>query len=277
MTPKDFANLADLVLRRSGLVLTPGKNALAASKLNPVARRFGFRDSTALLRELPYPSEELARAITEALTTNDTAFFRDGTAFAFLARQALPELVRARAASKRIRIWCAAVSTGQEAYSLATVIDEMGLAPLGWKIDLIGTDLNESAIARAKEGVYASYEIERGLSPRLLERYFTEENGQWRVVDRLRRMVTFRTFNLLDHFGWLGEIDIVLCRNVLLYFEPGERAEVHAKLTSVLAPDGYLFLGDTETAPYHVVRDPTVRGLYVSPRGLQRNLRRLAG
>jgi chemotaxis protein methyltransferase CheR len=277
VTSNDFAHLADLVCRRSGLVLTPGKKALAQAKLSPVARRFGFRDTAALLRELPYPSEELARAVTEALTTNDTAFFRDHSAFAFLARHALPELVRARAASKRIRIWCAAASTGQEAYSLATILDEMGLVALGWKIDLIATDLNEGAIARAKEGLYASYEIERGLPQQLLERYFADENGQWRVVDRLRRMVTFRSFNLLDHFGWLGEIDIVLCRNVLLYFEPGERTEVHAKLATTLAPDGYLFLGDAETAPCQFVRARGVRGLYVSPRGQQRNLRRLAG
>jgi len=173
--------------------------------------------------------------------------------------------------------WCAAASTGQEVYSLATILDEMGLAALGWKIDLIATDLNEGAIARAKEGLYASYEIERGLPPQVLERYFAEEKGQWRVADRLRRMVTFRSFNLLDHFGWLGEIDIVLCRNVLLYFEPGERAEVHAKLATTLAPDGYLILGDAEAAPYHFVGAQSLRGLYVNPRGQQRNLRRLAG
>src|SRR5271156_5622959 len=272
MTPNDFTNLADLVRRRSGLVLTPEKKTLAGNRLSPVARRFGFRDTAALLRELPYPSEELARAVTEALTTNDTAFFRDHVVFDFLARHALPGFVRARTASKRIRIWCAAASTGQEVYSLATILDEMGLAALGWKIDLIATDLNEGAIARAKEGLYASYEIERGLPPHVLERYFAEENGQWRVVDRLRRMVTFRSFNLLDHFGWLGEIDIVLCRNVLLYFEPGERAEVHAKLATTLAPDGYLILGDAEAAPYHFVGAQSLRGLYVNPRGQQRNL-----
>lgn len=277
MTPSDFSNLADLVSRRSGLVLTSGKKALAQTRLHPVARRFGFRDTAALLRELPYPSEELARAITEALTTNDTAFFRDHAVFAFLARHALPELIRARASTRRIRIWCAAASTGQEAYSLATILDEMGLAALGWKIDLIATDLNDSAIARAKEGLYASYEIERGLPQQLLERYFVEEKGQWRVADRLRRMVTFRSFNLLDHFGWLGEIDIALCRNVLLYFEAGERAEVYAKLATTLASDGYLFLGDAETAPHQFVRARGVRGLYVNPRGQQRSLRRLAG
>ena len=272
MTPHDFANLADLVRRRSGLVLTPEKKTLAGSRLSPVARRFGFRNTTQLLAELPYPSEELARAVTEALTTNDTAFFRDSSVFNFLAREALPALLHNRSVSKRIRIWCAAVSTGQEAYSLAMILDEMQLAAQGWKIDLIASDLNESAIARAKEGVYAPYEIERGVPTKTLERYFAKQGRQWRVVDRLRRTVAFRTFNLLDHFGWLGEIDIILCRNVLIYFEPGVRNEIHKKLRDALAPDGYLILGDTESSVGHFAPAKSVRGLYVNPRGQQRRL-----
>lgn len=272
MTPQDFTNLSELVRRRSGLILTPEKKTLAGNRLAPVARRFGFRNTTQLLAELPYPSEELARAITEALTTNDTAFFRDSAVFHFLSHEALPALLHNRTASKRIRIWCAAVSTGQEAYSLATILDEMQLSARGWKIDLIGTDISESAIARAREGVYAPYEIERGLPQHVLERYFVEERRKWRVADRLRRMVTFRTFNLLDHFGWLGEIDIVLCRNVLLYFEDGVRNEIHKKLREVLAPDGYLILGETESSVGHFTPAKTVRGFYRNPRA-----RKLAG
>jgi chemotaxis protein methyltransferase CheR len=272
MTPHDFDNLADLVRRRSGLVLTPEKKTLAGSRLNPVARRFGFRNTTQLLAELPYPSEELAHAVTEALTTNDTSFFRDSTVFHFLAHEALPALLHHRSVSKRIRIWCAAVSTGQEAYSLATILDEMQLIAQGWKIDLIATDLSERAIARAKDGVYAAYEIERGLPASVRDRYFAKDGKQWRVVDRVRRMVTFRTFNLLDHFGWLGEIDIVLCRNVLIYFEPGMRNDIHAKLRDALAPDGYLILGDTESSIGHFAPARSVRGLYVNPRGQQRRL-----
>jgi len=270
VTPSDFTHLADLVRRRSGLVLTPEKKTLAGNRLAPVARRFGFRSTAQLLAELPYPSEELARAITEAMTTNDTSFFRDGAVFKFLAEEALPTLVRNRGASKRLRLWCAAVSTGQEAYSLAMILDEMKLAAKGWKIDLIATDLNESAIARARDGLYAPYEIERGLSSDILERHFVKEGRQWRVADRLRRMVTFRAFNLLDHFGWLGEIDIVLCRNVLLYFESRTRADIHGKLREALAADGYLILGDAETSIGHFMPAESVRGLYVNPRGLRR-------
>lgn len=261
MTPQDFAHLSDLVCRRSGLVLTSEKNTLIASRLNPVAKRFGFRDATTLLAELPHPSEELAQAITEAMTTNETSFFRDERAFEFLAHATLPALVRSHAASKRIRIWCAAVSTGQEAYSLAAVLDDTGLSRLGWKFDLIATDLNESAIARARVGLYTPYEVERGLPEHFQRRHFAKEGGQWRVSERLRRMVMFRPFNLLDHFGWLGEIDVIFCRNVLLYFEPGSRAEVHAKLAATLASDGYLFLGETEHAPEDFIA--AARGVYL--------------
>jgi len=248
VTPEQFAKLSDLLLRRCGLVLPPEKKALARSRLKPVVQRFGFRDTTELLAELPYPSEKLARAITEAMATNETSFFRDPAAFEFLACSALPAIARARGQRRRIRIWCAAASTGQEIYSLAMIVDESGLAAQGWKIDLIATDLSEAAIARAEEGLYAPYEIERGLEPARLDRYFASETGQWRVADRLRHMVTFRVFNLLDHFGWLGEVDLILCRNVLFYFESHAKTLVQAKLADALAPDGYLFLGDNESA-----------------------------
>jgi chemotaxis protein methyltransferase CheR len=263
VTPQDFANLSDLVHRRSGLVLTSGKTALVESRLHPVAKRFGFRDANALMAELPHPSEELARAITEAMTTNETSFFRDVAAFEFLMATVLPALVRARAPARRLRIWCAACSTGQEAYSLAAILDDLGLSQHGWKIDLIASDLSESAIARAKWGMYTPYEVERGLPEQVLRRHFVKEAGQWRVADRLRRTVAFRTFNLLDHFGWLGDVDLVLCRNVLLYFDPGTRAEIHAKLADTLATDGYLLLGDNENASDEFVA--AARGVFAKP------------
>jgi chemotaxis protein methyltransferase CheR len=276
VTPKDYAKLSDLVRRHSGIVLTPGKSALAKSRLKNVVQRFGFRDTAALMGELPYPSEELARAITEAMTTNETSFFRDRTTFEFLMRTALPMLVRARAhrEARRLRIWCAAASTGQEAYSVAAAIEDAGLPRLGWKIDLIATDLHEGAVARARDGFYATHEIERGLPKETLYRYFAPEDGQWRASDRVRRMIAFRTFNLLDHFGWLGEMDIVLCRNVLLYLDPGARAEILAKLAETLAPDGYLFLGASERASDHFAS--AARGVYTKARVARRMPLRLA-
>lgn len=263
MTIPDLANLADLVRRRSGIALTPDKWSLARSRLKPVAALYGFRDVEALLAELPYPPEELAAAITEAMTTSETSFFRNDEAFAFLAERALPALAAARTRSRRIRLWCAAAATGQEAYSLAMLLEDAGLMSGGWRIDLIATDFSEVALGRAREGLYAGHEIARGLPADMRRRFFVPEGDHWRVAGRLRRAVTFRNFNLLDHFGWLGEIDIVLCRNVLFYFEPAMKAEVHAKLAAALAPDGYLFLGESETPSDHFAPLEGARGIFV--------------
>lgn len=248
MDARDFANLADLLRRRSGLLLTPEKIALVESRLAPVVRRFGFKTEAALLAELPYPSEELAEAVTEAMTTNETSFFRDRAFFDSFAKSLLPALLAARAECRRIRIWCAAAATGQEAYSLAMILDEAEVLARGWKVDLIATDLSAAAIARAKAGLYSQFEVQRGLTPKSLQRHFARDGEQWRINDRLRRMIAFRTFNLLDHFGWLGQIDAILCRNVLIYIEPLAKASIFTKLAEILAPDGFLLLGNSELA-----------------------------
>lgn len=267
MTPDAFADLADMLRRRSGLVLTPDKLALARSRLAPVAELFGFRSVAALLAEFPHPREEMAQAVTEAMTTNETSFFRDREPFVHFRDVVLPALTTARAHTRRVRIWCAAVSTGQEAYSLAMILDEAALAGFDWRIDLIATDLSAGAIARAKEGVYSQFEVQRGLPIQSLLKHFTQDGNQWRVSDRLRRMVSFRTFNLLDDFGWLGEIDVVFCRNVLLYFDAQAKAAVFAKLGDILAPDGTLVLGTTESAESFAAVPEAPRGFFVRPRG----------
>ncbi|MGB8363014.1 MAG: CheR family methyltransferase [Rhizomicrobium sp.] len=267
MDLRDFANLADLLRRRSGLLLTPDKAALAQSRLGPVAQLFGFKDAAALLAELPYPSEELARAVTEAMMTNETSFFRDRAFFDSFSRSILPALLGARALRRRLRIWCAAVATGQEAYSLAMILDDAALAARGWKIDLTATDISAAAIARAEEGLYSAFEVQRGLSTRSLVRHFSREGESWRINDRLRRMIAFRTFNLLDDFGWLGEIDVIVCRNVLLYIEPLARAAILARLAATLADDGYLLLGSNEQASDHFVSATGGCGHYFKPRG----------
>jgi chemotaxis protein methyltransferase CheR len=247
MTPADLANLADLLHRRSGLVVTADKARLIESKLAPVARRFGFRDCGALFAELPYPPEELARAITEAMTTNESSFFRDRAPFEYFRDVMVPALCLARADKRRLRIWCAAAACGQEVYSLAMLLDEMELAAQGWKIDLIATDLSAEAIARAKEGLYSQYEVQRGLPVQLLLNHFVQDGTNWRIAERLRRMVSFGTFNLLDHYGWLGEMDVIFCRNALIYFDAHTKQTVIAKLAETLASDGYLVLGAKES------------------------------
>jgi chemotaxis protein methyltransferase CheR len=274
--PQDFSNLADLLRRRSGLMLTPDKVALAKSRLAPVAHRFGFRSATALLAELPYPSEEVASAITEVMTTNETSFFRDRAFFDSFSKSILSPLLGVRAERRRLRIWCAAVATGQEAYSLAMLLDEADLVGQGWKIDLIATDISAAAIARARDGLFLPFEVQRGLPVKALNSHFSRDGEQWRVNDRLRRMIAFRTFNLLDHFGWLGEIDAILCRNVLLYIEPRTRAEICAKLADTLAADGHLLLGNSEHISGHLVQAKGGRSHYIKPQGGAHRAPRLA-
>jgi chemotaxis protein methyltransferase CheR len=256
-----LAHLADLLHRRSGLVIGADKARLIESKLAPVAERFGFKSCAAMLAQLPYPPEELAEAITDAMTTNESSFFRDRAVFDHFRDRIVPALCAARKAKRRLRIWCAAAAAGQEPYSLAILLDEMGLAAEGWKIDLIATDLSGAAIARARQGVYSQYEAQRGLSAQNLVNNFTQEGANWRIAERHRRMVSFRRFNLLDHYGWLGEIDAIFCRNVLIYFDTHTKAAVLDKMEAALAPDGYLLLGAKESAGGHWHAD-RVRGAY---------------
>jgi chemotaxis protein methyltransferase CheR len=244
---EDFAFLARLLRRRSGLSLTPAKNALVERRLAPVMRRFGFKDAAGLVRELRLGQETLARAVTEAVTVHDTSFFRDEALFLRFKNRLLPALLRERAHSRRLRIWSAACATGQEAYSIAMILDGLGLAAQGWTIDLIATDLSTAAIARAEEGRYDAEEMARGLDDGRRARWFRASGEQWRVAGHLRRMVDFRVFNLLDSYGWLDDLDFVFCRNVLLYFDRAAKISVLERMADTLAPDGLLLLGETET------------------------------
>lgn len=263
MNPADFEFLSAFLKRRSGFVLAPGKSDMVRSKLDPVANRFGFRNVDGLLAELRHEPEELSRAVTEAMTVNESSFFRDPDCFEYLKAAVIPSLLKARASMRRLRIWSAACSSGQEAYSLAILLDQMKLAERGWKVDLIATDLSSEMVARARDGLYLDYEVGRGLSAQMLLQYFTQSGNQWRVCDRLRRMVSFRPFNLLDSFGWLGQIDIVFCRNVLLYFDAQERFYTQERMTRVLAPDGYLVLGAAEECTSDaLVTTGNVRGMF---------------
>lgn len=246
MRAADFHFVAELVNRRSGMVLPGEKLHLAQSRLLPVARRFGFRDLEAMLADLRHAPESLASAVVEALAIHDTSFFRDRAAFEHFRVAILPPLLASRMRERRLRLWCAGASTGQEPYSLAMLLAEVGLS--GWRVELIATDLSEAAIARARDGVYSQAEVKRGLRAREIATHFIPEGEAWRIAERVRRMVTFRVFNLLDDFGWLGELDVIFCRNVLMYFDPRSKAAVLEKLAAVLAPGGCLVLGASETA-----------------------------
>jgi chemotaxis protein methyltransferase CheR len=268
MLAADVAYLAQLLKRRTGIAINPLKTSQIAARLAPVARRFGFRNTDELLRELPHARESMLRPVIEAMTTNDTWFFRDRSPFEHFREIVLPDLMARRARSKKLRIWCAAASTGQEAYTLAMLLNEAGFAKDGWTVELVATDINSECIARAKEGLYTSFEVQRGLNIKRLIAHFTQEDDRWRISDALRRMVKFRTFNLLDDYGAFGEMDIVFCRNVLLYFEPQTKARILDRLADILAPDGYLVVGTAEM-PHEASGAfeplPDNRGLYIKP------------
>lgn len=224
LSQEDFLFLARLLRRRSGLSLTPEKLSLVERRLIPVMRRFGFRSTTGLVAELRHGRDSLAAAVTEAVTVNETSFFRDAKVFDHFAKVLLPGMLAMRGTSRRLRIWCAAASSGQEAYSIAMVLDDLGLAAAGWSVDLIATDLSREAIARAAEGRYDALEMARGLDEDQRTRWFRHEGEHWCVAPHLRRMVDFRAFNLLDSLGWLDDLDFVFCRNVLFYFDRAARA-----------------------------------------------------
>jgi chemotaxis protein methyltransferase CheR len=246
MTPDDFAFLARLLRRRSGLSLSLDKMSLVESRLETVMRRFDFREAGTLIRELRLGREALAEAVTEAMTVNETSFFRDTVQFQRLRDRVMPHLLVTRAETRRLRIWSAAAASGQEAYSIAILLLELGLAREGWTIDLVATDLSAQAIARAQQGRYAACEVERGLDESLLARHFRKDGQDWVAGDALRRLVSFRRFNLLDSFGWLDDLDLVFCRNVLMYFDAATRADVLERMADSMVSDGVLLLGENE-------------------------------
>ena len=269
ITGAEFDFIVETLKARSGLALTDDRMSMVVGRLVPVARHFGFRNLHELVAELRAGRREtLVRAVTEAMTTNESSFFRDKAAFDHIRLALLPELVARRAASRRLRIWSAAASTGQEVYSMAMLLDDMRLAQNGWKIELLATDINSASLARAKTGLYSQFEVQRGLPVPQLVQHFTQDGEQWRIDAALRRMVTFRNFNLLDPFDKLGHFDIVLCRNVLIYFDSPTKQGVLKKLNGVLSEDGHLILGATEsTVGISNAFEPVAnaRGFYLKP------------
>lgn len=263
MAPDDFETLARLLRRRSGLALTPAKADLLKDRLAPVMRRYGFRDLPTLVANVRLGHEALAEAIAEAMTVNETSFFRDPGQFERLKSVVLPHLIEARGTDRRLRLWSAACAAGQEVYSLAMMLEEMDLS--GWRIELIATDFSAAAIGRAQAGCYSAFEMQRGLSAERTARHFRAQGRNWAIDERLTRMVRFRRFNLLDSYGWLDDVDVILCRNVLMYFDPATRTQILERMADTLAPGGALFLGESENGelmPPHFCAWPGVPGAY---------------
>ena len=248
MNNDDFDILSALVRDRSGLVLARDKTYLLESRLLPVARKWNRKslsELAALLRGKP--DALLVRDIVEAMTTNESFFFRDIKPFDQFKAFVLPTILKARAASKTIRIWSAACSSGQEPYSLAMILTEQRAQLAGWRIEILATDLSTEILDKAQAGMYSQFEVQRGLPIQLLVKYFKQQGDRWQVDEAIRKMVQFRPFNLLDDMAPLGRFDVVFCRNVLIYFDQPTKASVLGKIGRQMAPDGYLYLGGAET------------------------------
>ncbi len=267
MTPAEFEFLRDMLKSRSGLVVGEEKRYLLESRLLPVAREEGMESLGDLSRALMAAgSEPLRVKVTQAMTINESFFYRDKTPFENFREIMVPAMISSRRSMTRnLKIWCAAASTGQEPYSLAIEIQELESQLRGWKTSIIGTDLCEEVLEKAKAGLYSQFEVQRGLPIQLLVKYFKQTGSMWQIDSAIRSMVDYRHFNLLDDYAALGTFDIIFCRNVLIYFDPPTKREILARMAKRLQPDGYLVLGAAETVigisdDFQPV--PDSRGLY---------------
>ena len=266
MTDVEFDFLRSYLKTRSGLALSGEKRYLIESRLGPVCRRFNLATLHDLANALKNGRDvAMEKAVVEAMTTNETFFFRDRAPFDLFRDVLLPEAMARRAAQRRLRIWCAAASTGQEPYSLAMLLHEAAPRLAGWSVDLVATDLSTEVLEKAKAGLYSHFEVQRGLPVQLLIKHFEQVGEQWRIAANLRQMVDFRPLNLLQPFDGLGTFDIVYCRNVLIYFDAATKGDVLARIGASLAPDGALLLGAAETViglTDRLVPNARHRGLY---------------
>jgi len=280
VTPLDYDYLRKLVKERSGLVLSADKQYLVESRLLPVARKAGLSGLSELVQQIKAANaQSLVVEVVEAMMTNESFFFRDKLPFDHFRDTIIPSLVAARASQRRIRIWCAAASTGQEPYSLAMCLKELAPLVAGWRIDIVATDLSNEVLEKAKAGIYSQFEVQRGLPIHLLIKYFTQVGETWQIAPEIRAMVQFRPFNLLNDFGGLGMFDVVFCRNVLIYFDQPTKVGVLDRMARTAERDGYLVLGAAETVvgltdSFKPV--PERRGLYSPNTGVRAAAPRLA-
>jgi chemotaxis protein methyltransferase CheR len=271
VTPLDYDYLRKLLRERSGLVLSADKQYLVESRLLPVARKAALAGLTDLVQRLKGPnSEQFAIEVVEAMTTNESFFFRDKLPFEHFCDTIMPAMINQRAAQRRIRIWCAAASTGQEPYSLAMCLKEMGSLTAGWRIEIVATDLSNEVLEKAKAGIYSQFEVQRGLPIQLLVKYFSQVGDAWQIAPDIRAMVQYRSLNLLGDFAHLGVFDVVFCRNVLIYFDQETKSGVLERIARITDRDGYLVLGAAETVigltdSFRPVHDR--RGLYAPNAG----------
>ena len=265
MTPPDYEYLRKLLKDHSGLDLSADKQYLIESRLLPLSRKAGLSGISELVQKMKGGSTAIIAQVVEAMTTNETFFFRDKVPFDHFRDSIMPEILKARASRKSLRIWCAAGSTGQEPYSLAMCLKEMGAALAGWRVEILATDLSQEVIEKSKAGIYSQFEVQRGLPIQMLVKYFKQNGELWQINADVRAMIQHRPLNLLHDFSQLGVFDVIFCRNVLIYFDQETKIKIFDRLAKVVEPDGFLVLGAAETVvgltdafkPY-----PERRGLY---------------
>ena len=247
MNPPDYEYLRKLLKDHSGLDLSSDKQYLLESRLLPLARKSGLSSISDLVQKLKGGSTAITAQVVEAMTTNETFFFRDKTPFDHFRESIMPEMIKARANRKSIRIWCAAGSTGQEPYSLAMCLKEMGAALAGWRVEILATDLSQEVLEKSKAGIYSQFEVQRGLPIQMLVKYFKQVGEVWQINPELRAMIQHRPLNLLHDFSQLGVFDVIFCRNVLIYFDQDTKINIFNRLARQIEGDGFLVLGAAET------------------------------
>ena len=265
MTPPDYEYLRKLLKDHSGLDLSADKQYLIESRLLPLSRKCGIAGISELVQKMKGGAATIVSQVVEAMTTNETFFFRDKVPFDHFRDSIMPEVLKTRAARKSIRIWCAAGSTGQEPYSLAMSLKEMSAALAGWRVEIIATDLSQEVLEKSKSGMYSQFEVQRGLPIQLLVKYFKQNGEFWQINADIRAMVQHRQLNLLHDFSQLGTFDVIFCRNVLIYFDQDTKINIFGRLARAMEADGFLVLGAAETVvgltdvfkPF-----PDKRGLY---------------
>jgi chemotaxis protein methyltransferase CheR len=244
----DYGVIRDLIFAKAGIVLAPGSEYLVESRLAPVAREAGMRGLSDLAQRLrETKNTPLHARVVEAMTTNETSFFRDVHPFEALRQQLLPELIQKRAGERKLAIWCAAASSGQEPYSVAMLLREHFAELRTWSLSFLATDLSTEMLARCREGVFSGLELARGLSPALRKRFFEPKGENFQISADLRGMIEFKPLNLTEVWPRMPKFDLVFMRNVLIYFDNATKSKILTRVRSQLAPDGALLLGSTET------------------------------
>lgn len=247
MTPHDYDFLRRFLKDRSGLDLSDDKQYLIESRLIPIARKAGLDGLSGLVEALRQGQDVLSVSVVEAMTTNETFFFRDKVPFEQFREFIIPDLMKKAASRKSLRIWCTASSTGQEPYSLAICLKEMGPILAGWRIEILATDLSVGVLEKAKSGIYTQFEVQRGLPIQMLVKYFKQIGDLWQINPEIRAMVQHRQLNLLHDISHLGMFDLIFCRNVLIYFDQATKIQTLKRLAAALNEDGILALGAAET------------------------------